>query len=66
MIGRPDPDWGHKIVAVVVLSGDTTPTLDDLRDYVRADLPAWNAPKELVVVESLPKTALGKVRKADL
>jgi O-succinylbenzoic acid--CoA ligase len=66
VIGRADPDWGHKVVAVVVLAGDATPTLDELREYVRADLPAWNAPKELVVVESLPKTALGKIRKSEL
>ena len=41
-------------------------SLDEIRDHVRADLPAWNAPKELVVVDALPKTALGKIRKSDL
>lgn len=66
VIGRPDPEWGHRVVAVIVLSGDDTPSLDEIRDFVRADLPAWNAPKELVVVPALPKTALGKIRKSDL
>ena len=66
VIGRPDPDWGHRLVAIVVASTDTPPSLDEIRDFVRSDLPAWNAPKELVVVEALPKTALGKVRRTEL
>ena len=66
VIGRPDPDWGHRLVAIVVASSDTPPSLDEIRDFVRADLPAWNAPKELVVVDALPKTALGKVRRTEL
>jgi len=66
VIGRPDPDWGHRVVAVVVAAGDAAPSLDELRDWVRADLPAWNAPKELVIVNELPKTALGKIRRSEL
>ena len=66
VIGRPDPDWGHRVVAFIVAAGNVVPSLDEIRDHVRADLPAWNAPKELVVVRALPKTALGKIRKSDL
>lgn len=66
VIGRPDPDWGHRVVAFIVAAGNVVPSLDEIRDHVRADLPAWNAPKELVVVDALPKTALGKIRKSDL
>lgn len=66
VIGRPDAEWGHRVVAVVVLSGDAAPSLDEIRDFVRTELPAWNAPKELVVVDALPKTALGKIRKSEL
>ena len=66
VIGRPDPDWGQRVVAIITIHGDPAPSLDELRDFVRADLPAWNAPKELVVVPELPKTALGKIRKSDL
>ena len=41
-------------------------TLDEARELVKAELPAYCAPKELVVVDALPRTALGKVRRTDL
>ena len=66
VVGRPDPDWGHRLVAIVVAAADATPDLDELRDHVVADLPVWNAPKELVIVDALPKTALGKIRRSEL
>jgi O-succinylbenzoic acid--CoA ligase len=63
--GRPDPEWGHRVVAWVVPAGDP-PSLDELRAAVKAELPAYAAPKELVLVDTLPRTALGKVRRAAL
>ena len=67
VVGRPDPEWGRRVVAVVELATDAEqPSLDEVRDWVRAELPAWCAPKELVVRASLPRTALGKVRRAAL
>ena len=65
VIGRPDPDWGHLVTAFVVVEGDA-PSLDEVRDWVRRDLPVWNAPKDVIVVDALPKTALGKIRKSEL
>jgi len=62
--GRPDPEWGERVVAWVVADpAAPAPTLAGLRDCVRAELAAYAAPKELVVVESLPKTSIGKVRR---
>lgn len=63
--GRPDPEWGHRVVAWVVAEGEP-PTLEELRDAVKAELPAYAAPKELVVVTGLPRTALGKLRRGEL
>lgn len=63
--GRPDPEWGSRVVAWIV-AGDPAPGLDALRDAVKAELPPWCAPKELVVVDQLPRTALGKVRRGAL
>lgn len=65
VIGRPDPDWGHLVTAFVVVEGDA-PSLDEVRDWVRRDLPVWNAPKDVIVVDALPKTAIGKIRKSEL
>jgi O-succinylbenzoic acid--CoA ligase len=63
--GRPDPEWGQRVVAWVVPDG-APPDLEAVRDAVRAELPAYCAPKELVVVDALPRTALGKVRRRSL
>jgi O-succinylbenzoic acid--CoA ligase len=65
--GRPDPEWGQRVVAYVVPREPTDPPrLEALRDHVKQELPAWCAPRELVLVDALPRTALGKVRRADL
>ncbi len=66
VVGRPDPDWGQLVVAVVVAAGPVPPTLESLRDHVREALPAYAAPRALEVVEMLPRTSLGKVRRAEL
>ena len=58
--GRPDAEWGEVVVAYVV-AGDDPPSLDELRDHVKASLPAYNAPRVLVLVDEVPRTALGKI-----
>jgi len=63
--GVADPEWGQRVVAWVV-PNDTPPTLRDLRALVAAELPAFCAPKELHLVKSLPRTALGKVQRYHL
>jgi O-succinylbenzoic acid--CoA ligase len=62
--GVPDGEWGERVVAYVV--GVELPSLDVLRDAVKAVLPAYCAPKELVVMDALPRTALGKVQRSRL
>ena len=65
--GRPDPEWGQRVVAYVVpAEAAPPPSLDALRDHVKQELPPWCAPRELVLLEALPRTALGKVRRGDL
>lgn len=65
--GRDDPEWGQRVVAFVVPADRTRPpTLDDLRAHVKAQLPAFCAPREVQVVAGLPRTALGKIRRSEL
>jgi O-succinylbenzoic acid--CoA ligase len=55
------------VVAVVVPEDPAAPpTLEDLRAWAKASLPAYAAPRALELVTSLPRTALGKVRRRDL
>lgn len=62
VIGRPHPDWGQRVVAVLA-ADDPVPTLDEVREWVGRELPVWNAPKEIEFVEALPRTALGKIQR---
>ncbi|HEX2849980.1 MAG TPA: AMP-binding protein, partial [Acidimicrobiales bacterium] len=60
--GVDDEEWGQRVVAWIVPDGEA-PSLPALRDVVKQSLPAYAAPKELVVVEALPRTPLGKLRR---
>lgn len=62
--GRPDAGWGEVVVAMCVATDPADPPrLDELRAHVTAAAPTYAAPRELVLVEALPRTALGKVRR---
>jgi O-succinylbenzoic acid--CoA ligase len=65
VVGRPDPEWGQRVVAVVVPRDPLDPpTLEGLRDLVRTQLPRAAAPKVLELTDSLPRTGLGKIRRS--
>jgi O-succinylbenzoic acid--CoA ligase len=67
VVGRVDPEWGQRVVAVVVpVDAAAPPTLDALRGHAKASLPAYAAPTVLELVDALPRTASGKVRRRDL
>jgi O-succinylbenzoic acid--CoA ligase len=67
VVGRADPEWGQRVVAVVVPTDPSEPpALDELRDWVKAELPAYAAPTVVELVASLPRTASGKVRRPAL
>jgi len=64
LIGRADPEWGHRVVAVVVPADRAAlPTLAELQEAVAEQLPVWYRPRELELRSELPKTSLGKIRR---
>jgi o-succinylbenzoate---CoA ligase len=65
IVGRPHPEWGHEVVAVVVpAESKAPPTLEALRAAVRETLPSWCAPRSLVLrAAPLPRTSLGKLQR---
>ena len=62
IVGRPDVEWGQIVTAVVVPSTEP-PTIEGLREHVKALLPAYCAPRGLEVIDQLPRTALGKLQR---
>lgn len=65
--GRLDPVWGQRVVAWVVPDeGAPVPTLEDLRDFGAGRTARYRLPRELVLVEELPTTPLGKVRRGEV
>jgi acyl-CoA synthetase (AMP-forming)/AMP-acid ligase II len=62
---RSDSEWGERVVAWVVPT-DATPTLEELREIVAEMVAPCAAPKELVIVDDLPRTAAGKIRRREL
>lgn len=67
VVGRADGEWGERVVAVVVPADPSgPPSLDQLRAWVKEELPAYTAPRELVLTEALPRTPSGKLRRQAL
>jgi O-succinylbenzoic acid--CoA ligase len=64
--GIDDAEWGQRVVAWIVVRDVDVPPLENLRDFVSESLPRFCAPKQLVVVDELPRTSLGKVRRRTL
>ncbi|MBI5338167.1 MAG: acyl-CoA synthetase [Mycolicibacterium rufum] len=62
VIGAPDADLGQRIVAFVV--GDAAP--EELIDHVAQQLSVHKRPREVRVVDALPRNAMGKVLKKEL
>lgn len=62
VVGLPDDDLGQRIVAFVV--GDAVP--DQLIEFVAQQLSVHKRPREVRLVEQLPRNAMGKVVKKEL
>ncbi|MGD1279899.1 acyl-CoA synthetase [Mycobacterium seoulense] len=64
VVGMPDPDLGQRIVAFVVGAADLK--ADDLIDHVAQELSVHKRPREVRLVDTLPRNAMGKVLKKRL
>ncbi|MGW0044759.1 class I adenylate-forming enzyme family protein [Rhodococcus sp. NPDC003348] len=63
VIGRPHPEWGETVVAVIAPVDGAHIELDDLRSYLSDKLARYKIPRELVVVDQLPRNPSGKLTK---
>jgi len=61
VIGRPDAVFGEQPVAFVALRPGRSAAPDDLIEHCRASLARYKLPREVRIVEALPKNAVGKI-----
>jgi fatty-acyl-CoA synthase len=62
VIGRPDPRWDEVPIAYVIRRKDASVDAEDLKAHVQFQLARFKVPREIIFVEDLPRTALGKVQ----
>ena len=77
VVGRPDPEWGEAVVALVVPRLGWVPAhangvavdaamADDLREFCGARLAGFKVPKRFELVEALPRSSTGKLQRREL
>lgn len=67
VVGLADETWGEAVaVAVVLESGEESLELDELRHWGKERLSPYKLPRHLLLVESLPRNAMGKVTKREV
>ena len=66
VVGIKDRTWGEAVAAVVALKGDGDMRVEDLKSWCDGKLSSYKVPKQLQVVDALPRNAMGKVVKPSL
>jgi len=66
VVGVPDEKWGEKIVAAVVKKPNSEVSAEDIKTRCKQHLHDWKCPKEVNLVEALPRNTMGKVLKEEV
>lgn len=66
VVGARDENGLETVVAFVVPASAATPDAAELEDHCRTRLAAFKRPRRVIVVEELPKTATGKIKRYEL
>ncbi|MEV8372149.1 long-chain fatty acid--CoA ligase [Kribbella sp. NPDC056861] len=66
VIGVPDPEWGERVHAVVVLQPGVALTHDAVRAHVKTLIAGYKAPRSTDFVAALPISGTGKILKREL
>ena len=61
VVGVPSPHGGEKVVAIVLLRPGVELNADALIEFCRERLAAYKVPRDIVALDELPKSMLGKV-----
>jgi acyl-CoA synthetase (AMP-forming)/AMP-acid ligase II len=66
VVGVPDPKWGERVHAVVVLQPGAQADADELVDFVRESIAGYKVPRAVSFADALPVSGAGKVLKREL
>jgi O-succinylbenzoic acid--CoA ligase len=64
VVGVPDDEWGQAVAAAI--TADREFTLDEIREALRQELPAYALPRRLLVLDGIPLIGTGKPDRAAL
>jgi long-chain acyl-CoA synthetase len=63
VVGEPDDYRGESVAAYVSLVAGAVPDPGELISFARSHLAAYKAPRRIVIVDEVPKTQTGKIRR---
>ena len=66
VIGVPDDKFGEALLAVVVLAPEQSLTVEELIEFCRDKIAGYKIPRQLKLVEALPRNPSGKLLKKEL
>jgi len=66
VLGVDDEQFGQRLVAFVVLNGGTSATPDILKQHVRENLANYKVPREITILDELPRSSTGKIVRREL
>jgi long-chain acyl-CoA synthetase len=66
VLGLPDDEYGEEVAAAVALKDGATATPDELRDHVKQQVAAYKYPRQVWLVDELPKGPTGKILKREI
>ena len=66
VIGVPDARFGEQVAACVALKPGATATADELRQFVKSKVAAYKYPRQIWLVDALPKGPTGKILKREI
>jgi len=66
VIGVPDPHWGEKVKAFVVMKEGKKSGEREIIAFCKSHLASYKSPKEVEFISALPRTGSGKIYKKGL